>query len=406
MTTRRFGSRTMKKKTFRARKIIGRIVLFAVLLTTSLVAPAYAADAPTVTGVTPSGGPVKGGQVVVIKGSDFTGTTAVKFGAVDATSYAIVSDTNIVAVVPDAAAAGDQLIAITNATGTNLTGRSYKYAGPTVTAVSPAWATTTVAKIITVTGTGFTGALAADVTVGGKVATAIWVTSDRSMVVQTPINAGGDVVEGVTDVIVTRNSVASATGKSAFLFASGPPTVTAMDHSGTDGAAIGGNLVITGTQLLGVTQVNFGSTKVSASGITITSATSITVVVPQKSNGPVDVTVDTAAGSSVINLATGFDYFSTVAPTISSLYPGVLAKAAGGTFLVYGKGFTGVTASDVTLKCTTDITPTSVLPVSDTALIVIAPANASDAIDTCDLEIANPNDALLVTTKTDIIRYV
>jgi alpha-tubulin suppressor-like RCC1 family protein len=61
--------------------------------------------APTVTSITPTGGPVAGGTSVTVTGSGFTGTTAVKFGTVVATSFTVVSDTQITAVSPAQAAA-------------------------------------------------------------------------------------------------------------------------------------------------------------------------------------------------------------------------------------------------------------------------------------------------------------
>jgi hypothetical protein len=383
--------------------------MVAALVLLGQASPVMAASAPTVSSASPSRGPVKGGQVILIKGSDFTGTTAVKFGTVSATSYAVMSDTRIVAVVPDASAAGAQLIAVTNATGTNTTGFSYTYGAPSVTKVEPAWAKTTAASTITVTGSGFTGAVAADVKFGTTAATAIWVISDTQLVATSPTTGTS---EGVVELTVTRNSVVSDTTgtKSDFLFASGIPTVTALSGSGTNAVAVGSNLTLTGTQFLGVTQVNFGNTKVTASAdMTIASATSMTVKVPSRSNGPVDVTVTTAAGTSLTNLATGFAYYSTDAPTITSLSPAVFDKAAtggGGTFLVYGRGLVGLAKTDVTLKCTTDITPTSVLAVSDTNLIVVIPGNVGSTAEYCDLEIANAVDGSKKTTKTDAIRYV
>lgn len=403
-------------RSHRLRSILAGLALFAAMLT-GFVGPAAAASAPAVTGVSPSGGPVKGGQVVLIKGTDFTGATAVTFGDGDvaATSYGVISDTTIVAVVPDATAAGEAVIKVTNATGTNTDGKGYKYGGPTVTKVFPDFAAIDAAKVITITGTGFTGAVASDVTFVGaaktKAASQIWVVSDKMIVATTPEVASADLVEEVADVVVTRNSLASVTGKSAFLWASGPPTVTALSGSGTDTLSVGDTITLTGTQLLGVTQVNFGSTKVTAD-ITITSATSIAVAVPKGKDGPVHVTVETAAGTSVTNLSTGFNYFSTSAPTISSVFPGVLDAATGGTFLVYGKGFTGVTTAKVSLVCETESTavvPTSVLAVSDGALIVVVPkVNTAGDEDECDLVIQNPTAATgeLITTLADAIRYL
>jgi hypothetical protein len=53
---------------------------------------------PIITTILPAGKTV--GDQVVIAGSRFTGATAVKFAAVDATSFTVVSDSTIVAIIP------------------------------------------------------------------------------------------------------------------------------------------------------------------------------------------------------------------------------------------------------------------------------------------------------------------
>lgn len=79
--------------------------------------PGTAATAPVITSATPSG--AAAGAQVSIYGSAFTGTvatTGVKFGGVNATSWVVVSDSVIVAVVP-AGSAGSAPIIVTNAVG-------------------------------------------------------------------------------------------------------------------------------------------------------------------------------------------------------------------------------------------------------------------------------------------------
>ena len=74
------------------------------------------AAAPTVTAATPSG--AAAGATVTITGTGFTGVTGaagVKFGAVNATSYNVVSATQITAVVP-AGSAGSAPIVVTHPT--------------------------------------------------------------------------------------------------------------------------------------------------------------------------------------------------------------------------------------------------------------------------------------------------
>lgn len=58
---------------------------------------------PGITSLSPSSGPVGGGTSVTITGHDFTGATAVSFGAVPAASFAVNSDTQLTAISPPGA---------------------------------------------------------------------------------------------------------------------------------------------------------------------------------------------------------------------------------------------------------------------------------------------------------------
>ncbi len=86
-----------------------------------------AATIPTITATSPSTGPIAGGTLVKVSGSKFTGTTAVKFGTVNATSFAVDSDGTLYAVAP-AQAAGAKNVTVTNATGVSTTTGAYTYA--------------------------------------------------------------------------------------------------------------------------------------------------------------------------------------------------------------------------------------------------------------------------------------
>lgn len=83
----------------------------------SITNPYAPALAPVVVSASPSGVAV-GGQVTIV-GQGFTGTvasTGVKFGATAATSWVLLGDSTIVAVMP-AGSAGSAAITVTNATG-------------------------------------------------------------------------------------------------------------------------------------------------------------------------------------------------------------------------------------------------------------------------------------------------
>jgi hypothetical protein len=84
---------------------------------TAITNPYAAAAIPVITAATPAG--VSVGNQVQITGSGFTGTvvtTGVKFGATNATSWTVVSDSTIVAIMP-AGSAGAANITVTNAAG-------------------------------------------------------------------------------------------------------------------------------------------------------------------------------------------------------------------------------------------------------------------------------------------------
>jgi hypothetical protein len=84
---------------------------------TPITNPYTPTSAPVVAAATPSG--VSVGNQVTITGNGFTGTvvsTGVKFGATAATSWTVVSDSLIVAIMPTGSA-GSAPVTVTNATG-------------------------------------------------------------------------------------------------------------------------------------------------------------------------------------------------------------------------------------------------------------------------------------------------
>jgi len=84
---------------------------------TTISNPYSVSIAPVLLSATPSG--AGAGGLVTISGQHFTGTvptTGVKFGGVNATSWVVLSDTTIVAVMP-AGSAGSAPVIVTNATG-------------------------------------------------------------------------------------------------------------------------------------------------------------------------------------------------------------------------------------------------------------------------------------------------
>src|SRR5262249_14004457 len=84
------------------------------------------ASTPAVTSLDVSSGSTAGGRVVVIKGTNFAGTTAVKFGTTNASAFSIDADTQITATAP-AGSAGTVDITVTTNNGTSSTGSADQF---------------------------------------------------------------------------------------------------------------------------------------------------------------------------------------------------------------------------------------------------------------------------------------
>ena len=104
--------------------------------------------APTITGFSPTSGPV--GTSVTLAGTGFTGATAVKFAGTAATSYSVASDAQITATVPAGATSGTISVTTPGGTATSADAFTITYPKPVVSRLSP----TSGKRGITVTITG------------------------------------------------------------------------------------------------------------------------------------------------------------------------------------------------------------------------------------------------------------
>lgn len=97
-----------------------------------------AITAPTISALAPARGTTGGGTNVTITGTGFTGSTAVTFAGVPATSFTVDSDTQITAITPAGASAGDVDIAVSTGGGTTVLASGYRYeASSSIAAPAP-----------------------------------------------------------------------------------------------------------------------------------------------------------------------------------------------------------------------------------------------------------------------------
>ena len=143
---------------------------------------------PTVTSVAPKGGPLVGGTVVTVTGTNFGAGATVAFGGTLATSVTVVSETSLTATTP-AHAAGAVTVLVTNTDGTSGSKTSaFTYRNiPTVTSVTPASGPTAGGTSVVIQGTNFvSGFGATTVTFGGVAAASVTYNSTTNLTVVTP----------------------------------------------------------------------------------------------------------------------------------------------------------------------------------------------------------------------------
>ena len=249
------------------------------------------------------------GATVTITGSNLTGTTAVSFGGVAASSFTVNSDTQITATV-GLGGTGNVSVTTPGGIGTlaGFTCTGYLPA-PVITLFSPTTGASN--TTVTITGLNLTGATA--VSFGGTAAKSFTVNSDTKITAVTNSASVGIV------------SVTTPSGTASL----GVPTITSFTPTT---AGNGASVVITGTYLTGTSVVKFGGT--APISYIVNSDTQITATVGSTVSGSVSVTTPLGTGTLA-----GFTYSS---PVISSFTPPV--GGSGNSVVITGTGFTGVTA--------------------------------------------------------------
>ncbi|MBG8554194.1 RCC1 domain-containing protein [Hymenobacter guriensis] len=283
---------------------------------------------PLISSFTPSSG--ASGTGVVITGSNFTGTTAVRFNGLTASSFVVNSSTQITVPVPTGAISGAIAVTTPSGTGTSadsFTTNNYWMAPAAITTCSgtlydnggPGNMVSSPGQTITLS----------PATAGAKVRLrftqfALGPASNSLDIFDGPdanaplighysqASPGTVTAANATGQLTVRSSDNSATGYAGFAATITCVTPTLSSFTPTSGAA-GTSVVITGTEFTNATAVRFNG--VLAPGFVVNSDTQITVPVPAgNANGLISVTAPFGTATSTAS-------FNVLLPTLTAVSP-------------------------------------------------------------------------------------
>ncbi|WP_201979721.1 IPT/TIG domain-containing protein [Hymenobacter rubidus] len=232
-------------------------------------------------------------------------------------------------------------------------------ATPTISSFTPAFGP--VGTVVTVTGSGFTGATG--VTLNGTAATTFSVVGATQLTFTVPAGA-------TTGLIAITTPLGTGTSLTSFTVT---PAVTITSFSPLSGK-VGDGVTITGTGFTGATAVRFNGVAAVSPSV---SSTSIFATVPAgATTGPISVV---APGGTA---ASATDYVVVPAPTITSFSP--TSGVAGTAVTLTGTNFGGAsqvlfngTGSNFTLVSATTITATVPYGATTGLITVVTPGGTA-----------------------------
>jgi uncharacterized repeat protein (TIGR01451 family) len=288
---------------------------------------------PTAASVTPTSGPLVGGQAFSVTGTALIpGYTRVVFAANDATGVVVAGTRDsLTGSTPAGAGVGTVAVTVVTPGGSSaaIPGGFTYYAPPTISGLTVVDGPTAGGQTLTINGTNF---LAGQTTVTfGGVAAAINGLTATTIDVTTPAHAAG----AVNVEVSTPGGTATLSNGYTY---HPPPTASGLDI--TTGPTIGGTTVtITGTEFRsGLTTATFGG--VAGTSVVVGGGnTTLTVQTPSHAPGTFDVVVITPGGQVTVP-----QQFTFSGPFISSITPNAGLTGGGQTATIDGFGFTGTTS--------------------------------------------------------------
>ncbi|MFA4861033.1 IPT/TIG domain-containing protein [Methanoregula sp.] len=314
-------------------------VLFIVLLPV-LVGQVSAASVPMITGLSPSGGPVKGGTVVTITGSGFTGTKDVLFGGKSVTGINIINDSQLTVITPQHP---EERVLISILTAEGVPGHmepftQFQYAYeesplPRLSTISPSSGSTR-GGTVRLTGSGFTGTK--EVLFGNQSGVVLDIVDDSHLSLFAPFSW----YPGSVPVTVRNAHGSAGSLDPVILYTYEYPLPELTNISPSSGSVAGGTAVtITGSGFTGITNVQFGEN--SATGLNVINNWELTILTPPSSDGIVAVSVSNPAGTGRSSGAATMFHYEVPVPKLTGISPPAGSMDGGTVVTLTGSGFNG-----------------------------------------------------------------
>jgi hypothetical protein len=312
---------------------------------------------PEITSIDPTSGSESGGEEVELTGVGFTGATAVTFGGVAGTDIDVENDTTLRVMTPEHAPGAVEVRVTaggeTNADSDNVM-FTFEADPPAITGIVPDEGPTAGGTVVTISGSGFTGAT--DVVFSVTDATDFTVIDDETISAVAPPHAAGTVFVRIQTPDGTSEDVPAA----QFTYTTGGPLITILDPD--EGPTGGGTVVtITGSGFEDVDAVMFGDEEAE---FEVIDDTTIEATSPPHAAGTVFVIIETGGGDSSPTVASQFTFVE--GPDVTGLDPDEGPAAGGTEVTITGTGFTDATSvmfgdeeADFDVVSDTEITATS-----------------------------------------------
>jgi hypothetical protein len=248
---------------------------------------------PRISGISPTSGSPEGATLVTLTGSGFSDTEYVRFGDIYGVALNVIDD-NHLTVWTQRSAPGSVPVSVKNHAGVTSSHDPavmylYEFPLPKLTNVSPSSGSTGGGTLVTITGSGFSGAT--DIRFGGISGTNLNIVNDSCLTIITPPDSFGTVAISVINPARAGGSLESAT-----MFHYEIPVPKLISISPSSGSTSGGTLVtIAGSWLNGTKDVRFGGK--SGTALNVIDDNHLTIITPASSPGSVPISITNAAGT-------------------------------------------------------------------------------------------------------------